>query len=425
MSTLLERSWPRAEPTRVAIVAAAAILVFSASWGVLHRGFYGSDQIVDTPVYQKYGEAMVAGQVPYRDFAVEYPPGALPLFVLPSLGQEHRLEPDYRRRFEWLMLVFGWAMLLGMAVALAGLGVATPWIAAALGFAALAPLALGPVILTRFDLVPAALTAAALAAFVWQRWRLGFGVLAVATVVKVFPGVILPLAVAHVWRHRGRREAVVGTAVFAAVLAAVLVPFVLGTPRGLWDTFRVQADRPLQIESLGAAILVAAHHLGGLAITMAPGSGSENLVGGTPDAVARAQSILQVAVLAALWIWFARRRRTTGEFLAASAAAVCAFLALGRVLSPQFMIWLLPLVPLVRGRRGLLASALLAAALVLTQLWFPKRYWEYAYDFAAFQSWTVLARDVVLLAIVLVLVCPVPSRVRGAFSRERVAPRTT
>ena len=47
------------------------------------------------------------------------------------------------------------------------------------------------------------------------------------------------------------------------------------------------------------------------------------------------------------------------------------------MLSPQYLIWLVPLVALVRGRRGIAAVALLVAALVATQAWFPDHYWAY------------------------------------------------
>ncbi len=100
----------------------------------------------------------------------------------------------------------------------------------------------------------------------------------------------------------------------------------------------------------------------------------------------------------------------------ASAAAVCAFVALGKVLSPQFLIWLIPLVPLVRGRRGLAAGGLFALALVLTQLWFPFRYWELALDFGALPSWLVLARDLVLVLLLGVLVWPARGLQAGAGS---------
>jgi hypothetical protein len=86
----------------------------------------------------------------------------------------------------------------------------------------------------------------------------------------------------------------------------------------------------------------------------------------------------------------------------------------GKVLSPQFLIWLIPLVPLVRGRRGLLAGGLLAAALVLTQLWFPYRYWELALEFDAAASWLVLLRDVALVALLVVLTV----RARGEPARS-------
>ena len=67
------------------------------------------------------------------------------------------------------------------------------------------------------------------------------------------------------------------------------------------------------------------------------------------------------------------------------------------------MIWLIPLVPLVGGRRGLVASALLGLALLLTQLWFPIRYWDLVLQLKAFPSWAVLARDVALVALLAVL----------------------
>jgi hypothetical protein len=76
------------------------------------------------------------------------------------------------------------------------------------------------------------------------------------------------------------------------------------------------------------------------------------------------------------------------------------------VLSPQFLIWLIPLVPLVRGRRGLAASGVLLVALVLTQLWFPYRYWRLALQQDAISSWLVLARDLVLVLLVVVLAMP-------------------
>ena len=42
-----------------------------AVWAVMHHAFWGRSQIVDTPVYQRYGDAMHQGRVPFRDFGIE------------------------------------------------------------------------------------------------------------------------------------------------------------------------------------------------------------------------------------------------------------------------------------------------------------------------------------------------------------------
>src|SRR5213593_3986789 len=85
MSTRLE-SWSQLGDARRAVVAAVlAVAVFASSWAAIHVGFYRHDQIADTPIYQRYGDAIRKGRVPYRDFGLEYPPAALPVFAIPSL----------------------------------------------------------------------------------------------------------------------------------------------------------------------------------------------------------------------------------------------------------------------------------------------------------------------------------------------------
>jgi uncharacterized membrane protein len=407
-----QERWSLPADARPALVAGlAALAVFGGVWALLHHGFYKRGQIVDTPVYQRYGEAMVNGQVPYLDFSVEYPPAALPVFLLPAIGDHHDAN-TYRWNFEALMVVCGLLAIAGMTIALGALRAGPERLLAALAFAALAPLALGSVILTRFDLWPTALLVLGLASVLAERRRLGLGVLGLAASAKIFPAVVVPLAIAYVWRRRGRREALICTGIFAAVVALCFAPFVRLSPGGVWDSLYRQADRPLQIESLGSSFLLVAHQLGAWTVHLNLSHGSQNQGGSFAGAFATVQSIVQAVVVIGLWITFARGPAEPERLVRYSAATVAAFIAFGKVLSPQFLIWLLPLVPLVRGRRGLAASAVLLVALVLTQLWFPNRYWRLALQQDAIASWLVFARDLVLVLLVVVLAMPQRARAR-------------
>jgi hypothetical protein len=62
-------------------------------------------------------------------------------------------------------------------------------------------------------------------------------------------------------------------------------------------------------------------------------------------------------------------------------------------------------VPLVAGTTGVTACWLLAAALVATQLWFPHRYWHVVALEPA--GWLVLVRDLLLVALLVVLVAAI------------------
>ena len=419
LSKLLELIRAKADTRSTLLIACLAGMLFLGSWAAIHHGFYTKDQIIDTPLYQRYGDWMMHGALPYHDFAIEYPPGALPAFVLPAIGnsgnahavsEPYRVRPAYRRNFEFMMAACGLASIALAAIALCLLGASNGRAAAALGLLALTPLLLGPVILSRFDLWPVMIAMAGLVTILAGLEWIGFLALGLATAVKIFPVVLLPIACVWAWKRLSRREFAACLGIFFVALAACYAPFAILAPDGVWHSISVQLGRPLQIESLGAAVLVGLHHLFGLGVSTVNGSGSQNLAGSGTGVTAIVQTALQVAALVATWIWFARGEADGERLTRASAAAVVAFVAFGKVLSPQFMIWLPAFVLLVRGRRGSATSALLVASLVLTQLWFPYRYWDYALGFGAWPSAFVLLRDLVLVALFLTLLTEMRNR---------------
>jgi uncharacterized membrane protein len=409
MSVRSESSSRPAESSGLVLLTLAVGLgLLTASWGALHLQPFDRYQIVDTPVYQEYGEAIAAGEVPYRDFDLEYPPGALPVFWLPTLGPaEH-----YASIFEALMWLCA-AALLALAVhgasSLGGSPVRLLAVAVGIG---LFPLALGTVVLTRYDLWPAALAAAALAAILSRRERLGLAVLGLAVAAKIYPLVLLPPLLVYVARRQGGREAAIGFGWFAAALAAAVLPFAVIAPEGLVDSLQRQLERPLQIESLGASVLLAAHQLGLYDPSVVSTYGSQNLTGSLPDALATAQTVLQAGALLAVWILFARGPATPLRLVVGCAASVVVFVAFGKVLSPQFLIWLVPVVALLFGRVGLAAGALLGTALVTTHLWFPTRYWDLV-DLEPV-GWLALVRNVLLVALAVLLLAGLRTRGRAA-----------
>src|SRR5438034_325406 len=248
-----------------AVVAVLVVSAFLVAFGALHYGFYTRKTLLDAPLYERYGDAIVHhGRVPYRDFAVEYPPGSLPVFAAPSLAAPAGQFARYARLFEALMLLCGAAASAIVGYVLTAQGARVRRLVGGTVLAGLAPLALGPVVLSRFDLWPAALTVAALAALIADRRRLAFALLGAAVAAKLYPLVLAPLALTYVWRRHGRRAAAEGAAVCGGVIAACFVPFLVLAPHGVVESFSGQASRPLQIESLGASLLLAAHQAWGL-----------------------------------------------------------------------------------------------------------------------------------------------------------------
>jgi hypothetical protein len=346
-------------------------------------GLFRGAKFRDLHVYRQYGDALLDGRLPYRDVFVEYPPGAIPVFAAPSLAPGGA----YDALFKALMTLCSIAAIYCVTLVLARGGASAAHVAAAALFLALAPIALGPVSLNTYDAWPAVLAVGALAALVYRRGALAGGLLGAAFAAKLYPIVLVPLAVVHL----GRAAATRLLASFVAVTAVLVVPWVALSPRGVWESLDAQLGRGLHAESLAASVLLACDRLGvyeAHVVRTTHYAVSRDLAGGLPHALGYVTSALAAAAVVAVWLLYLRARNLEVAF----AAAIAGFLAFTKVLSPQYLVWLIPLVPF----GGIAAAALLVAALALAQSW----YFDYPQIWAVgSQVWVLLARNLVLVGL--------------------------
>ena len=389
---------PSPEALVASVVFVLSAVAITVTWERL------GDAVTDIALYQTYGERLAGGLVPYRDFGFEYPPGALPAIVLPALvtGTVHA----YRIAFVAELALVGVVAVLLLDAVLRRLELPRRERILSLAVVALAPLLLGGVILTRFDLVPAALVLAALALAVAGRRRAAALVVGVGAAVKLYPALLLPPLAIDAWRRGGRRELAIVLGLAVAPVALAYIAFFALAPDGVLDSLGRQIGRPLQIESVGAGLLLALHQAFGMGLGWTSGSGSQNLTGTGAGVLAALQGVAQVVAVVLVWVAYARGPSTAERLVRYGAASVVAFVALSKVLSPQFLVWLVLLVPLVGGPRRRAALALTVVACALTAVWFPARYWDLVRDFDPLVSWLVLLRGLVLLGLLAALTWP-------------------
>lgn len=379
-----------------ALVGALGAFVFLGCCLLVRGGPLDTASYGDVHLYATYGANMASGHWPYGDFFDEYPPFAQPLFLF-----VHALPGGYVHAFRWTMALFGAAAVVLLVAALASIGASRGRLAIAAVAAGVAPIFVGPIFLNAYDLWPALLTAAALLAFVQRRERTTYLLLGLAVAAKVYPIVLLPLALIETWDRGGRVLVRRAALWFGGTLLLVHLPFAIVGPGGLRFSYWVQLKRGLEVESLGGAVLLALDRLGVHHVELrAESPGSTDVVGGFAHAVATLSFL--VAVAACLLVaWLYLRRRT--DPLVAAAAAVVGFVAFGKVFSPQYVDWLVPLVPAA----GAAASALLLGSLALTHVVFDRFHdpgGPGGEQYKAALAWWIIARDLAVLALYALLV---------------------
>jgi len=360
-----------ARPLRVVATALGlyaiviALLVYVLGYSGIWYGFHDNS---DVGLYFQYAGEMARGRRPYVDFLLEYPPLAVPWFAWP--GHTDDLV-GYRLFFNVQMFTVLAVAALLTAVAGAHLwpGRRAQWVAVA--FAA-AVAANGAISANRYDATVALVLAGMFAAVAVRSWPAAAMLVGAGFALKIVPAILLPLVL--VLAGRARAIAWCGLA-FSVAAFTPFVPLVTHGAAGLEHLVRYHLERPLQVESSLATALMIGHLAGWGPLEIRNGYGGQVIAGSAR--LATLSGILGLVALAATYavIWWRREvlRRTPQLVPIAAVAVLLAFVTFAKVLSPQYLVWLLPAAALVAPEHRGLAAALLLTML-LTQIEFPGRY---------------------------------------------------
>ncbi|MFF7354855.1 MULTISPECIES: glycosyltransferase 87 family protein [Streptomyces] len=339
-------SWPLATWA----VTRAALLLFVFQVFV----FPGPDVTSDVSViYRGWYEVLRQGTFPLDDVTWQYPPAAalaiLSPAVLPFLSYTHAF---FVLAFLADLVVL--ALLLGPCRR-PGRSPRGAWV-----WVAGAPL-LGPTVYARYDVMVTAVAVAALLAGA-RRPRVMGALAAFGALLKVWPALLLVGAV--------RRRAWASAAVTAAGLAAL---FAVSMP-GAFTFLTFQRERGTEVESLGALVFHVARHFGWQGQVLL-NYGSIEFLGPHVDQVSAAALALTGAAFCWLLLWRLRVTRPVPHMPADAAfTAVLLFTVTSRVISPQYLVWLIGLAAVCgsyrASRMGAPALMVLAASFV-TVLEFP------------------------------------------------------
>ncbi|MGW0707803.1 glycosyltransferase 87 family protein [Streptomyces sp. NPDC002643] len=316
--------------------------------------FPGPDVTTDvSTIYHGWYEVLRDGTYPQNDVTWQYPPAAALAILSPALLPFL----DYASAFFVLAFLADLAVLVLLLHA--GTRPERTWHGAWMWVVGL-PL-IGPTVYSRYDVMVTAVAVAALLA--GSRHPKAMGALtALGALLKVWPLLLLLGA--------RRRTAWVSAGVTAAALALALS---LWMP-GAFAFLTFQRDRGTEVESLGALVFHVARQFdwdGQVLLNY----GSVEFLGDYVSVVSNAALALSGVAFGWLLLWRVRARRFAPHTLADAAfVAVLMFTTTSRVISPQYMVWLVGLAAVClcfrASRMGLPACLVLVASFV-TVLEFP------------------------------------------------------
>jgi hypothetical protein len=360
------------------------------------------DIVGDVKTYNRWSQAFASGHFPLHDPLWQYPPGAAVVITLPRLVRGVT-------GLSYYSAFYAMALLADLITFL--LVVYRCWYAAERSPSArrvnytgawaytVAIFMVGPIVYGRYDIIVAMIAAVALVAATssaaWT-WRLRGMAIGFGAVMKLWPAALVAGLPKRVDGRRALLWAGMAASLPALLLAAAL-PGAFGFLTG-------QQNRGLEVESVLATPFLIARHLGYPGVIRHQ-YGAFEITGPGIGAVVICCEALTVAGFA--WLcWWRRRadlvpgRWSTALYYDVALVAVLIAIVTSRVLSPQYLVWVVALIALCLTQPDSALTGpcrLLLAAISLTQVEFPLLFSRLVHG-GHWAPWFVTGRNLMLVA---------------------------
>lgn len=341
--------------------------------------------------YQQIASDLSKGILPYRDRVVEYPPYAVPIFLIPRIFGN----ANYFDGFIGLAFASDCAVKLSLF----SIGIrhsnSVRALLPLLVYCSAIPF-LRFFFLQRYDIFPALVCLLTIWLFCSSRYFLSGLLVAIGIGVKLYPAMFAPLLLVLAFRQDKSKLFLLGLSVG---LAPILL---LGFYLPWWRFAQFQADRGLQVESLYASVLWMGNLLGCVHVNWVYTKFWYEVQGVPATALLVWSRLLfagtvLVSTAAAMGATLRQGKPSFSELIRILCLPLLAFVAFNQVLSPQYMIWLISLAALTSlGDRPWLSFAICIATM-LTPAIYPSLYGDYGKGLNLLETSMLLFRNLILV----------------------------